>query len=61
MPEAVRVRLGITDTSSSYTEVLEGLKEGELVATTGQTKLYEGAKVRLKDENPKLQPRHPKE
>ena len=31
MPEAVRVRLGITD--SSYTEVLEGLKEGDPVIT----------------------------
>jgi HlyD family secretion protein len=31
MPEAVRVRLGITD--SSYTEVLEGLKEGDSVIT----------------------------
>jgi HlyD family secretion protein len=30
-PEAVRVKLGITD--SSYTEVLEGLKEGDLVIT----------------------------
>lgn len=30
-PEAVRVRLGITD--SSYTEVLEGLKEGDMVIT----------------------------
>jgi HlyD family secretion protein len=31
MPEAQRVRLGITD--SSYTEVLEGLKEGDAVIT----------------------------
>jgi hypothetical protein len=31
MPEAQRVRLGITD--SSYTEVLEGLKEGDSVIT----------------------------
>jgi HlyD family secretion protein len=31
-PEAVRVRLGITD--SSYTEVLEGLKEGDQVITS---------------------------
>jgi HlyD family secretion protein len=31
MPEAVRVRLGITD--SSYTEVLEGLQEGDPVIT----------------------------
>jgi HlyD family secretion protein len=31
MPESVRVRLGITD--SSYTEVLEGLKEGAPVIT----------------------------
>jgi HlyD family secretion protein len=31
MPEAVRVRLGVTD--SSYTEVLEGLKEGDPVIT----------------------------
>ena len=30
-PEPVRVRLGITD--SSYTEVLEGLKEGDPVIT----------------------------
>ena len=30
-------------------EVLEGLKTGELVAITGQTKLYEGAKVRLQN------------
>jgi HlyD family secretion protein len=30
-PEAVRVRLGITD--SSYTEVLEGLKEGDPIIT----------------------------
>ena len=28
-------------------EILEGLKAGELVVTSGQTKLYEGAKVRL--------------
>jgi HlyD family secretion protein len=31
VPEAVRVRLGVTD--SSYTEVLEGLKEGDPVIT----------------------------
>jgi HlyD family secretion protein len=31
MPEPVRVRLGITD--NSYTEVLEGLKEGDTVIT----------------------------
>ena len=42
-------------------DILEGLKEGELVATSGQTKLYEGAKVKLKDENPKLETRNPKE
>jgi membrane fusion protein (multidrug efflux system) len=30
-------------------EVLEGLKEGEVVATSGQAKLYTGAKVRVKD------------
>ena len=30
-PEAVRVRLGITD--SSFTEVLDGLKEGDPVIT----------------------------
>jgi hypothetical protein len=28
-------------------EILEGLGAGELVVTSGQTKLYEGAKVRL--------------
>jgi HlyD family secretion protein len=32
-PEPVRVRLGIPDSSTSYTEVLEGLKEGDLVVT----------------------------
>jgi hypothetical protein len=31
MPEAMRVKLGITD--NSYTEVLEGLKEGDAVIT----------------------------
>jgi hypothetical protein len=31
MPQLVRVRLGITD--NSYTEVLEGLKEGDPVIT----------------------------
>jgi hypothetical protein len=31
VPELVRVRLGITD--SSYTEVIEGLKEEDLVIT----------------------------
>ena len=29
--EPVRVRLGITDSATSYTEVLEGLKEGDTV------------------------------
>jgi HlyD family secretion protein len=32
-PEAVRVRVGITDTSTSYTEVIDGLKEGDPVIT----------------------------
>jgi HlyD family secretion protein len=31
-PQPVRVRTGITDTS--YTEITEGLKEGDLVITT---------------------------
>jgi HlyD family secretion protein len=31
--EAVRVRVGIADTSTSYTEVIEGLKEGDSVVT----------------------------
>ena len=31
MPEAVRVRTGITDNTTSYTEITEGLKEGDLV------------------------------
>ena len=30
-------------------EVISGLKPGEVVVTTGQTKLFEGAKVRVKD------------
>jgi multidrug efflux pump subunit AcrA (membrane-fusion protein) len=30
-----------------FQEVLEGLKAGETVAVTGQTKLFEGAKIRL--------------
>ena len=30
-------------------EVLSGLREGELVITSGLTKLYDGAKVRVKD------------
>ena len=30
-------------------EVLGGVKPGELVVTTGQTKLFEGAKVRVKE------------
>jgi RND family efflux transporter MFP subunit len=33
-------------------EILEGLKGGELVVTSGQTKLYEGAKVRLQPVTP---------
>jgi len=41
-------------------EVLSGLKAGERVAVTGQTKLYDGAKVRVK-ENPKAEARDPKE
>jgi membrane fusion protein (multidrug efflux system) len=32
-----------------HQEVLSGLKEGELVITSGTTKLYDGAKVRLKE------------
>jgi membrane fusion protein, multidrug efflux system len=31
-----------------FQEVLSGLKEGEVVAVSGQTKLFEGAKVRVK-------------
>ena len=30
-------------------EVLTGLKKGELVVLTGQTRLFEGSKVRIKD------------
>jgi len=33
-------------------EIIEGLKGGELVVTSGQTKLYEGAKVRLQPATP---------
>jgi membrane fusion protein, multidrug efflux system len=33
-------------------EILEGLKAGELVVTSGQTKLYEGAKIRLQPASP---------
>ena len=33
-------------------EILAGLKAGELVVTSGQTKLYEGAKVRLQPVSP---------
>jgi membrane fusion protein (multidrug efflux system) len=41
-----RVRNGIQ-------EVLEGLKGGERVVTTGQTKLFEGARVRVQNSPPK--------
>jgi membrane fusion protein (multidrug efflux system) len=41
-------------------EVLGGLKAGEMVAVTGQTKLYDGVKVRVK-EGPKSEVRGPKE
>ncbi len=34
-------------------EVLSGLKAGELVVTSGQTKLHEGSKVRIKSEEHK--------
>ena len=34
-------------------EVLSGLKAGELVVTSGQTKLYDGSKVRIKSEGSK--------
>jgi RND family efflux transporter MFP subunit len=34
-------------------EVMEGLKAGEVVAVSGQTKLYEGAKIRLLDREAK--------
>lgn len=46
-------------------EVLSGVKAGELVVTSGQTKLHEGARVRIKDQpgTPPLLPataaRHP--
>ena len=33
--------------SDGRQEILEGLKAGELVAVVGQTKLYEGAKIRV--------------
>jgi RND family efflux transporter MFP subunit len=32
-----------------YQEVLSGVKEGEVVITSGATKLYDGAKVRVKE------------
>lgn len=32
-----------------FQEILDGLKEGEIVITSGATKLYEGAKVRVKE------------
>lgn len=32
-----------------YQEVLSGVKEGEVVITSGTTKLYDGAKVRVKE------------
>ena len=34
-------------------EILSGVKAGESIVVTGQSKLYEGAKVRLKDSNGK--------
>jgi hypothetical protein len=33
---------------NGHQEIVSGLKEGELVAVSGQTKLFEGAKVRVK-------------
>ena len=30
-PQAVRVRTGITDSTTSYTEITEGLKEGDVI------------------------------
>ena len=41
-------------------EVLSGLKAGERVVVTGQTKLFDGVKVRVK-ESPKPEARGPKE
>jgi HlyD family secretion protein len=35
-PEPVRVRVGITDTATSYAEVIEGLKEGDTVVTAAK-------------------------
>jgi membrane fusion protein (multidrug efflux system) len=39
-----------------FQEVLSGLQPGELVATSGYTKLYEGAKIRLQNTNAKTPP-----
>jgi len=39
--QAGRIRNGLQ-------EIVSGLREGELVATSGQTKLFDGAKVRVK-------------
>jgi membrane fusion protein (multidrug efflux system) len=47
--------------NDSKQEVLSGLKAGETVAKSGQSKLYDGVPVRLRDGNPKAETRAPKE
>jgi membrane fusion protein (multidrug efflux system) len=42
-------------------EILSGLNEGETVVVTGQTKLYEGASVRVLEASPKTETRPAKE
>ncbi len=46
--------------SDSKQEVLSGLKAGETVATSGQSKLYDGAPVRVREAAPKSEIRSPK-
>ena len=38
-------------------EILSGVKAGESIVVSGQTKLYDGAKVRVKDAAPESKPR----
>lgn len=49
--KAVLKKITIGLRHAQYCEVLEGIKEGELVVIMGQQKLYEGANVTVEEEN----------
>ena len=42
-PQAVRVRTGITDSTTSYTEITEGLKEGDVIISSVKLPLSQAA------------------